>query len=298
MASPPRAARIGLLVLASMVAPLFASPARSATFTVDTTLDVVDTLPGDGVCATAAGTCSLRAAVQESRSLPGPDTIILPSGIYTLTIAGAGNNSATSGDLDISEDLTIVGAGARTTIIDGNRLDRVFDVRNPVPVSISGVTIRNGLAPGTSDGGGIATVNGPLTLNDVAFVGNSAGRNGGAIYVSGGSTVLTDVALIGHSAGDAGGIFMGGGTLSLTNVTISGNSAVNDGGGLQGANVTVTMTNVTITPNPAAHWGGIYRTIATVVLRNVILANNTAGANCNTTIVSAGNNLQSGKPRD
>src|SRR2546426_1018963 len=129
------------------------------------------------------------------------------------------------------------GAGPGPTTATGNRLDRVFDIRNPVPVSISGVTIRNGLAPGTSDGGGIATVSGPLTLRDVAFVGNSAGRNGGAIFVSGGSTVLTDVAVIGNSAGDAGGIFMLSGVLSLTNVTISGNNAVNDGGGLQVANV-------------------------------------------------------------
>src|SRR5881397_25060 len=111
MASTRRATRIGLLAFASMLAPVLASPGLTATFTVDTPLDVVDTLPGDGVCATAAGSCSLRAAVQESRSLLGPDTIILPSGIYTLTIAGAGNNSATSGDLDMSEALTIVRTG-------------------------------------------------------------------------------------------------------------------------------------------------------------------------------------------
>ncbi len=294
MAGTQRSTRIALLAFATLIAPVLAPLGRAATFTVDTTLDVVDALPGDGVCATAAGTCSLRAAVQESKALLGPDTIILPSGIYTLTIAGAGNNSANSGDLDISEDLTIVGAGARTTIIDGNRLDRVFDVANPAMVSISGVTIRNGLAPGTSDGGGIATLNGALTLTDVAFIGNSAGRNGGAIYVSGSSAVLTDVAIIGNSAGDAGGMFMGGGNLSLTNVTISGNSAVNDGGGLQVANVTAGLINVTITANSAAAGGGIFRTIGTVVLRNSIVANNSPGGNCNTTVVSAGNNLDSG----
>ncbi len=294
MASTQRSTRIALLAFATLIAPVLAPLGRAATFTVDTTLDVVDALPGDGVCATAAGTCSLRAAVQESKALLGPDTIILPSGIYTLTIAGAGNNSANSGDLDIPEDLTIVGAGARTTIIDGNRLDRVFDVANPVTVSISGVTIRNGLAPGTSDGGGIATVNGALTLTDVAFIGNSAGRNGGAIYVSGSSAVLTDVAIIGNSAGDAGGMFMGGGNLFLTNVTISGNSAAADGGGLQLANVTAGLINVTITANSAAAGGGIFRTFGTVVLKNTIVANNSPGGNCNAAIVSGGNNLDSG----
>jgi uncharacterized repeat protein (TIGR01451 family) len=292
--SDPRAIRAALLALAFLGTPALASPGWTATFTVDTTLDVVDALPGDGSCATATGACSLRAAVQESRALLGPDTIILPSGIYTLTIGGAGNNSATSGDLDISETLTIAGAGARTTIIDGNGLDRVFDVRNPVPVSISGVTIRNGAVPGVSDGGGIAAVSGPLTLTGVTFIGNTAGRNGGAISASGGSMVLTDVALIGNSAGDAGGIFMQSGTLSLTNVTISGNSAAADGGGLQVANVVATLTNVTITANSAASGGGIFRTVGgIVVLTNTIVANN-AGGNCEAAVVSGGNNVDSG----
>ena len=297
MARMPRvgfAGRIACLALVSLAAPRLASHGLAATFTVDTTADVVDALPGDGACATSTGACSLRAAVQESRSLPGGDTIILPSGLYVLTIAGAGNNSATSGDLDISEELTILGAGARTTIIDGNRLDRVFDVRNPVPVVISGVTIRNGAAPGLGDGGGIATVNGPLTLTDVAFVGNSAGRNGGAIFVSGGSTVLTGVSLIGNSAGDGGGgIVMKTGTLLLTNVTISGNTAVNDGGGLQANNVTATLTNVTISANSAGVGGGISQTIGSVRLKNTIVANNTGG-NCSDPVVSLGNNLDSG----
>src|SRR6266581_1331928 len=262
------AGRIACLALVSLAAPGLASPGLAATFTVDTTADVVDALSGDGVCATATGACSLRAAVQESRALPGGDTIILPSGLYLLTIAGAGNNSATSGDLDISEDLTILGAGARTTIIDGNRLDRVFDVRNPVPVVISGVTIRNGAAPGSTAGGGIAAVNGPLTLTDVAFVGNSAGGNGGAIFASG-TTVLTGCAVIGNSAGDGGGgIVIQNGALTLTNVTISGNTAVTDGGGLQAANINATLTNVTITANSASTGGGIFRFGGSVTLTN------------------------------
>src|SRR6266581_3537980 len=248
------AGRIACLALVSLAAPRLASHGLAATFTVDTTADVVDALPGDGVCATATGACSLRAAVQESRALPGADTIILPSGLYLLTIAGAGNNSATSGDLDISEDLTILGAGARTTIIDGNRLDRVFDVRNPVPVVISGGTI--------------AAVNGPLTLTDVAFVGNSAGGNGGAIFASG-TTVLTGCAVIGNSAGDGGGgIVIQNGALTLTNVTISGNTAVTDGGGLQAANIDATLTNVTITANSASTGGGIFRFGGSVTLTN------------------------------
>src|SRR5689334_17767092 len=38
------------------------------TFVVNSTEDATDLVPGDGRCATAAGKCSLRAAVQESNS--------------------------------------------------------------------------------------------------------------------------------------------------------------------------------------------------------------------------------------
>ena len=44
----------------------------------------------------------------------------LTAGIFTLTIAGADENAAATGDLDITQDVTINGAGAGSTIIDGN----------------------------------------------------------------------------------------------------------------------------------------------------------------------------------
>jgi hypothetical protein len=54
----------------------------------------------------------------------------LPSGTYTITIAGVDDDAAV-GDLDIQDDLTILGAGAAETIIDGNYLDRVFQIGSP-----------------------------------------------------------------------------------------------------------------------------------------------------------------------
>jgi len=97
---------------------------RAATFTAASTTDAVDINPGDGVCATAGAVCTLRAAIQETNALGGTNTIILPSGTYTLSIAGTDENASASGDLDIVmgsdiDNLTITGAGAATTIIDG-----------------------------------------------------------------------------------------------------------------------------------------------------------------------------------
>ena len=58
----------------------------------------------------------------------GGDTIVLPSGTYTLTIAGTGENGGAMGDLDIKGDLTITGAATGTTIVDGAEIDRIFEI--------------------------------------------------------------------------------------------------------------------------------------------------------------------------
>ncbi len=59
-----------------------------ATWTVDSTDDAADANPGDGVCATAAGACSLRAAVTESNLHVGPDVVAFHvpanAGIYSV----------------------------------------------------------------------------------------------------------------------------------------------------------------------------------------------------------------------
>ena len=54
--------------------------------------------------------------------------IDLPIGNYTLSISGSGEDAAFTGDLDITDDLTITGAGWATTIIDGGGIDRVMHV--------------------------------------------------------------------------------------------------------------------------------------------------------------------------
>src|SRR5262249_11620717 len=53
-----------------------ASPAAaSASFTVNSTDDTPDAHPGDGVCATAAGVCTSRAAIQEANALGSAVTV-------------------------------------------------------------------------------------------------------------------------------------------------------------------------------------------------------------------------------
>ncbi len=127
--------RGGSSAAALLVAGLFTAglprAAHAATFVVNSTTDAVDNLIGDGVCATAAGDCTLRAAVQEANHDSIADTIDLPMGTYSLTLGGSGEDAAATGDLDILWEVTIEGDGGGNTIVDASLLtprDRVFHV--------------------------------------------------------------------------------------------------------------------------------------------------------------------------
>lgn len=76
----------------------------------------------------AQGQVAHAANVTVDTTGSGVDTIVVPVGTYTLSIAGAGEDANASGDLDITANLTINGAGGATTIIDGAGLVRVFEV--------------------------------------------------------------------------------------------------------------------------------------------------------------------------
>ena len=96
-----------------------ASAAGAATFTVNSTVDEIDSNQGDGEClSTPSGLCTLRAAIMEANVDGVSDTINLPAGVYTLSIAGTLEDNAEQGDLDIRASVTIQGAGVSATIID------------------------------------------------------------------------------------------------------------------------------------------------------------------------------------
>ncbi len=228
---------------------------ESLNFTVNSTVDAVDANPGDRVCASGAGECTLRAAIMEANALPGLDTIALPAGIYNLTILGDDEfgPSAAIGDLDILDDLNITGDGAGVTIIDGGRLtrsigeyDRVFDIApepfpgGPVPditVNLSGVTIRNGK---TRDVGGGIRYASALTVVDSVIRDNEAAMGGG-------------LARAGFNYDDP--------RLTLMNVTVSGNRALSEHGGgiFAHSSTSLTIQDSVIVDNRATNSGaGIY----------------------------------------
>jgi hypothetical protein len=321
--------RIGIIAIA-IVGYFAAAPqaASATTFTVNTTLDLPDINPGDGICNTGVATCSLRAAVTESDFTGGANVINVPAGTYTLTLGpfddefnGAGA-TPDSGDLDIADfsafslpqliSVTINGAGAATTIINGGDIDRVFDINNfavsgaHVDVTFQDLTITNGTAPTSPDGynepgGGIQfdgfdnqtfVPAGTLTINNCNITNNSAAGQGGGILAIFGSLIMNGSGVSGNSSVNAagGGIsydgssFAGLRTLQITTSRISGNSANNgtfgSGGGVsEGGNANKTIDHSVITTNSAGNQGGgVFNSSGALTMNFNVIVGNTATA--------------------
>ncbi|MDQ3462326.1 MAG: CSLREA domain-containing protein, partial [Actinomycetota bacterium] len=83
--------------------------AQSGPVEVTTTDDSVDATPGDGECADSSGECSLRAAIQEANAGGGATIRLADGATYVLQIAGASEDSAATGDLDVTSDIRIEG---------------------------------------------------------------------------------------------------------------------------------------------------------------------------------------------
>ena len=224
------------LVLFALVVTPVATPAISspqATFTVTTNSDVVDFLPGDGVCETATGNgmCTLRAAIMEANALIGEDIIELPAATYKLTIPGADEDLGATGDLDITESVTITGTGYMDTVIDAINLnDRVIHVLPAAGiVTIAGVIIQNGLILNHTSGGILNFSD--LTLEDVYFYLNRASMDGGAIS-NYGELNLKNVTLYKNSASMWGGGIYTNSPIFADGLYLGYNTSDAEGGGL------------------------------------------------------------------
>ena len=296
--------------------------ATASALVVDTTTDVVDgntsSIANLLITRGADGFISLREAIIAANSTVGNDAILLAAGTYSLTRTGAGEDLASTGDLDIRGTLIIAGLDSVTTTIDANDLDRVLHVQNSATAYITGVTITN--ATSSTDGGGIYVASGStLVMTDSVVSNNITSGSGGGIG-NDGTVFLDAVRLTGNAASQGGGIenvtlasitnslidantvsSNGGGiqskdgtsNLFLSNVTISGNSAsAGLGGGAYLANI-ATILSSTIAGNTSNNGGGINRAGGTISVRNTIIANNTAstGSQASGTITSLGNNL-------
>jgi CSLREA domain-containing protein/uncharacterized repeat protein (TIGR01451 family) len=272
-----------------------------------------------------SGDCSLREAIQAANTdaafggCPagaGADTILLGAGTYALTLSGSGEDGNASGDLDVTQTLTIAGLGPAQTAIDGSGLDRVLDVRpGAATVVISGVTILNGnvndngggihnsdarltlintvvLSNAAISGGGVYAMTGTVELIDSQVLSNTALSNGGGVCVDKHAAFTqTSGSLVAYNAGtNGGGVYIGGepgseGRFVLLGGHILSNTATHSGGGIYvyGNSATLIVTgSATVVHNAAngntliAGGGGIYVNTGSVTLGGGQVSTNTA----------------------
>lgn len=145
------------------------------------------------------GDGSLRQAILDANSPahPGADVIRFANGL-------SGTIPLTTGQLSITDALTINGPGAALLAVSGSGQSRVFAVGAGTPVAIADLTIADGMAVG--DGGGILNTGGTLTLDRVVLSDNHAGptpggangRGGAVANLSGATLTVTDCLFTGN----------------------------------------------------------------------------------------------------
>jgi hypothetical protein len=198
--------------------------ATTVALTVDDLTDAADAAPGDGTCATAAATCSLRAAVQEANAA----TVAAGAGaILTFDVGFAVDGTITVGStLDVTSIVHLDGTGRRVTV-DGGGAVRIFDLdAGARTVTFANLTLANG-STSASDGGGAIHSAGRGWVTNVTFTGNAAldsspaSAGGGAISVDwdpGASFDIVNATFVGNSTAAPVG---GGDVFARGAVTVS-----------------------------------------------------------------------------
>ena len=275
--------------------------------TVTTTDDVVNSLDMQ---------CSLREAVIAANTNTASgivvgecdagldeatDYIYLEDGeTYTLTLQGAGEDAAATGDLDVLDnaarlDLVVTTGVTGTAVINASSLqDRHFHMvaggmrlenleitfgSAPLGGAIYNedyVAILNSIiALNTAEGGGaIYNTNAEATMEiaDSTFSRNMTTNNGnGGGFFNQGTIALYTSNIVGNmtnGAGSGGGIFNNGGVLYIVQSTFSDNVA-NDGGGIYNtATGMITSETTLFTINEAANRGGALFNLGSAYLNN------------------------------
>jgi predicted outer membrane repeat protein len=270
---------VGLLAMVALLAltgtSAFAATPLAVTETTDAPLE-----SGASTCESTdvAKGCTLRAAVELADSEGIAVTIDVPEGTYEET------HIEPALMVETGTDITISGAGAGKTIIEGDAKDRVFEVRELSSLTLAGVTVKNGLA---GNGGGVFVSSlADLTVEDSAITentadnngggifgetpsdiyvrastieGNSAREDGGGIYGEEDDAIVEDDSTIAHNNAQyhGGGIYVEGAELAIKGSTIAANDAEYDGGGIYGSKAYITIEQgSTITENETTSSSG------------------------------------------
>ena len=233
----------------------------NGTWTVNSLLD-----PGNGTCDDTE--CTLREAV--AAATPGAK-IVFASGLQ-------GDVKVVGGQIVVVGSMSIDGGGR--IAVDGQGTTRAFGIGGDGPVTLSRITVKNGMASGFN-GGGISILSTVATLDSVTVM-NSSATYGGGVHINGATVTIRNSTIVGNQAAQrGGGVNVTAGTVSIVGSTISGNQAA-DGGGLFSDDAgVVTIERSTISGNTATAQGGGVNNKGTLVVRSATITRNSS-------VVSAG----------
>jgi predicted outer membrane repeat protein len=248
---------------------------------------------------------------------------------HAISLAASGDTiqiaaASYPGNLTILFNLTLNGANAKTTIINGSNTVTDFTVGSGVGLTLSNLTIEKGIS--YSGGGGVNNA-GTLTVSNSLFYVNTA-LSGGAILNTGTVTISNTTFsgnspyFSGHSAScgaidnrgtmtittttfdtnyannnsTAGGAICNGATLTVTDSTFTNNSSSGNNSGLGGAIFhyagNLTVTNSTFYLNSAATSGGaIYSDGGTVQISNSTFGINAENIGGGGAVANAGSSV-------
>lgn len=221
------------------------------------------------------------------------------------TVNVAAGTFIENAEVTLTRDVTLNGAGASETVLDGNNSHRVLKVDSETTATVSDLTISSG---NVADENGAGILNyGNLTINRSTITGNTVQRDFNNV-VSGGGIRNEGVLAINESVIANNQAFVSAGisnddTLTINASTISGNIAESSGGGIYNNYGSVTISNSTISGNSAGFRGGGVRTRGRAEFSSIfsitssLVSGNIASEGDNisnegiTTFISSGNNL-------
>jgi CSLREA domain-containing protein len=238
-----------------------------------------DSIADDGLCSLREAVISANTdrAVGGCESGAGADTIQFSPSLTTpativLSLAGAGEDNASTGDLDLQGNLTIQGAGVENILLDGNSSDRVLEIRPGAKVTLAGVTLRHGNPGPLANGGGllvdvtaVLTVTNSLVFSNSAALGGGVynrgalnlvqssiqGNSHGGLYNDGGAVIAENASFVNNLGGYA--------IINVNNASLVMNSSIlsgNQGGGVENSGSNASLTGVQILNNTLG--GGVY----------------------------------------
>ena len=142
--------------------------------------------------------------------------------------------------------LTLLGAGAESTVIDAQSSRRCVLLEGCENCTIKGLSLKNGSA---RDGGGISCEFSSLYAEDCEFADNIASIGGGGLYVFHSTVTLTRCVVHRNSALRGGGISNIAGDAILQNCLLVSNFAQRQGGGIYSRDGNSSLTNCTLSRN-------------------------------------------------